>query len=132
MSDEKRAGFTVTDRRAVGRDEDKPAEPTVPGRPTADMAAEGDDAHDAGDMPPVDFHTFMLSLGSSALMHLGEIEHPATGTPQQDLALARHTIELLGMLEEKTRGNLTPAEDKLMQSLLGDLRLRYVDAVKKK
>ena len=69
-------------------------------------------------------------LGSSALLHLGELEHPDVGAPQKDLPLAKHTIDILVMLEEKTRGNLTAAEEKLIASLLYDLRLRYVEAQK--
>ena len=59
-------------------------------------------------LPAVDFHTFVLSLGSSALLHLGEIEHPDVGATQKDLPLAKHTIDILVMLEQKTKGNLTP------------------------
>jgi hypothetical protein len=80
--------------------------------------------------PPVDFHTFVLSLGSSALLHLGEIENPNDGASQKDLPLAKHTIDILAMLAEKTKGNLSPAEEKLMESLLYDLRLRYVELSK--
>ena len=80
--------------------------------------------------PPVDFHTFVLSLGSSALLHLGEIENPNDGVSQKDLPLAKHTIDILVMLEEKTKGNLSTAEERLMESLLYDLRLRYVEATK--
>jgi hypothetical protein len=85
---------------------------------------------DAAALPAVDFHTFVLSLGSSALLHLGELEHPDVGAAQKDLPLAKHTIDILAMLQEKTKGNLTPAEDKLIESLLYDLRLRYVEATK--
>jgi hypothetical protein len=81
-------------------------------------------------LPAVDFHTFVLSLGSSALLHLGELEHPEGGATEMDLPLAKHTIDILSMLEEKTKGNLTSAEEKLIQSLLYDLRLRYVNASK--
>jgi hypothetical protein len=81
-------------------------------------------------LPEVDFHTFVLSLGSSALLHLGELEHPDAGGPHKDLPLAKHTIDILAMLEEKTKGNLTTAEAKLISSLLYDLRLRYVEATK--
>ena len=81
-------------------------------------------------MPPVDFHTFVISLGSSALLHLGELEHPETGKPEPDLVLAKHTIDVLAMLREKTRGNLTEPEGSLLESLLYDLRLRFVAASK--
>ena len=82
------------------------------------------------DPPRPRFHTFVLSLGSSALLHLGEIENPNDGVSQKDLPLAKHTIDILVMLEEKTKGNLTSAEEKLIESLLYDLRLRYVEATK--
>jgi hypothetical protein len=64
-------------------------------------------------------------------MHLGEVENPqSTGKPRRDLPLAKHTIDLLSMLQAKTKGNLTSHEDKLLESLLFDLRLRYVAAAK--
>jgi hypothetical protein len=119
--DSKSSGFTVNDRRA-SHEEAKP--PAVP----ADAAQ----ADGAAGMLPVDFHTFILSLGSSALLHLGELEHPEAGAAQKDLSMAKHTIDILAMLDEKTKGNLTPAEEKLMESLLFDLRLRYVEATKTK
>jgi hypothetical protein len=72
----------------------------------------------------------VLSLGSSVLLHLGELDHPEGGDAREDLALAKHTIDIIGMLQEKTKGNLTPAEDKLIESLLFDLRLRYVEKTK--
>ena len=79
---------------------------------------------------PIDFYTFCLSLGSSAFVHMGDAPHPETGEAQPNLILAQQTIDILGMLQEKTKGNLTPAEEKLMESLLYDLRLRYVEATK--
>ena len=76
---------------------------------------------------PIDFYTFVLSLGSSALMHLGDAPHPETGeTLPTNLPVAHQTIDILVMLQEKTSGNLTPAEAKFLDNLLTDLRLRYV------
>jgi hypothetical protein len=130
-----KGGFTVTDRRSFSEGEDSRAqEGPAPVAPSAAPATEGPPAPGPGgtaSLPAVDFHTFVLSLGSSALLHLGELEHPDVGAPQKDLPLAKHTIDILVMLEEKTRGNLTPAEEKLIGSLLYDLRLRYVEAQKK-
>ena len=123
--DSKPSGFTVTDRRAMS-DQPSPA-PAAAEQPAP---APQDDPSGSAGLPPVDFHTFVLSLGSSALLHLGELEHPDAGAPQKDLPMAKHTIDLLAMLEQKTKGNLTPAEEKLMESLLYDLRLRYVEATK--
>ena len=119
----------VTDRRSftdeAGAREEAPAAP-----PAAANAAGVTAEAPVAAFPPVDFHTFVLSLGSSALLHLGEIENPNDGVSQKDLPLAKHTIDILVMLEEKTKGNLSTAEERLMESLLYDLRLRYVEAMK--
>ena len=82
-------------------------------------------------LPEIDFATFLLSLGSSALVCLGEMPAPGDEKVELDLPLAKQTIDILGMLEEKTRGNLTPAEENLLKGLLYDLRIKYVDAAKK-
>ncbi len=79
-----------------------------------------------GGEQPIDFYTFVLSLGSSAFVHLGDAPHPESQKVEVDLGLAKQTIDLLGMLQEKTRGNLTPEEERFLQTLLSDLRLRYV------
>jgi len=134
-SENKQSGFTVTDRRNFTEKGDERAQETPPGaEQPAERPAEPVGPKPARDaaplLPAVDFHTFVLSLGSSALLHLGELEHPEEGAPQKDLALAKHTIDILSMLQEKTKGNLTSAEEKLMESLLYDLRLRYVSASK--
>jgi hypothetical protein len=94
--------------------------------PEADSDAEDAAYRDAapGDIPPVDFNLFVLSLNTSALLHLGEAVG-ADGKSQRDLPMARHTIDLLGMLEEKTRGNLSGDEERLLHQVLFDLRMRY-------
>lgn len=75
----------------------------------------------------IDFYTFVLSLASSAFVHLGDAPHPETGEVQKpDLGLAKQTIDILAMLEEKTKGNLTQEEEKFLEHLLTDLRLRFV------
>ncbi len=74
----------------------------------------------------IDFYTFILSLGSSAFVHLGDAPHPETRKAEPNLLLAKQTIDILGMLQEKTRGNLTSEEEKVLQTLLSDLRLRFV------
>lgn len=80
-------------------------------------------------LPHIDFETFILSVAQSVLIHLGEI---AEGDqPSPNLPLAKQTIDILGMLEEKTRGNLTDDEARLLQHLLYDLRLKYVEARKR-
>ncbi|MGD0523579.1 MAG: DUF1844 domain-containing protein [Polyangiaceae bacterium] len=82
-------------------------------------------------LPPVEFTTFVLSLSHSALMHLGEAPDPDTGgVVQKNLLLARQTIDLIAMLEEKTKGNLTGDEERLLAQILFDLRMRYVEKSK--
>lgn len=77
-------------------------------------------------LPEVSFSTFILSLNASALVHLGILEDPGTGQKTKNLALGKQTIDILALLEEKTRGNLTVEEDGLLKNLLYDLRLVYV------
>jgi hypothetical protein len=76
--------------------------------------------------PTIDFYTFCLSLGSSAFVHLGDAPHPESGKSSTDLLLAKQTIDILGMLQEKTKGNLTEEEARFLENLLVDLKLRYV------
>jgi hypothetical protein len=79
----------------------------------------------------IDFYTFVLSIGSSVLVHLGDAPHPETGKPmEKNLPLAQQSIEILSMLESKTRGNLTDEEARLLGQLLLDLKLRYVERSK--
>jgi Domain of unknown function (DUF1844) len=79
--------------------------------------------------PVLDFTAFVLSLGSSALINLGEAPDPVTGKIQEpDFALAQQSIDLLALLQEKTRGNLTDDERRFLDTMLYDLRMRYVAA----
>jgi hypothetical protein len=73
------------------------------------------------------FSAFVLGLASTALIHLGAQENPETGTVAVDLVLARQSIDVLAMLREKTRGNLSQDEEHLFNSVLSDLRLRFVE-----
>lgn len=79
-------------------------------------------------MPEATFTTFIMSLNTSALYHLGEIEDPATGKTFVDLVLAKHAIDTLKLLQEKTKGNLTEKESSLLDNMLADLKLRFVKA----
>ena len=79
-------------------------------------------------MPEVTFTTFVMSMNTSALYHLGEIDDPASGKTTVDLVLAKHAIDTLKLLQEKTKGNLTEKENSLLDNVLCDLRLRYVKA----
>jgi hypothetical protein len=97
-------------------------------------------------LPEIDFATFVLSLASNALVHLGELPEPngggdasaeaeggngdGGGGSEVNLPLARQTIEILAMLEVKTKGNLDEAEANLLKSVLYDLRMKFVDAAR--
>ena len=79
--------------------------------------------------PSIDFNTFVLSLSTSALMHLGKL--PGAGDDSTvNLAHAKQSIDCIALLEEKTRGNLTGEEERLITEVLYDLRLRFVAATK--
>ena len=77
-------------------------------------------------LPKINFATFIFSLNSSVLLQLGLIDDPATGKKTKNLPLAKQTIDILGMLEEKTRGNLTKDEETMLKNILYDLRMIYV------
>ena len=82
-------------------------------------------------LPDIDFTTFVLSLASNVLVHLGEMVDPDNGKTSIHLPIARQTIDILSMLQDKTKNNLTDVESQLLGSLLYDLRVKYVDAQKR-
>jgi len=127
-------GFRVTDRRRFSddgetREDDRPAEPEPDAASTRQPQAPP--AETLG--PPLDdvvsFSSFLLGLSTQALLHLGEIEDPASGRVERDLGAAKHVIDILGILKDKTRGNLEQAEQQLLDAVLYDLRMRYVELV---
>lgn len=77
-------------------------------------------------MPEVTFTAFIMSLNSAALFHCGELADPETGKTCTDLNLCKHTIDTLDLLKKKTDGNLTRDEENLMETVLYDLKLRFV------
>ena len=79
---------------------------------------------------PVSFSSFVVSLASSAMVHLGETPDPATGASSIDLPLARNAIDLLGIIKSKTKGNLDDEETQLLDALVHDLRARFLTRVK--
>jgi hypothetical protein len=78
--------------------------------------------------PGITFTAFVMSLATTAAVHFGDLADPVTGTSRADLPAASQMIEIMGMLQEKTRGNLTPDESQLIESLLYELRMRFVEA----
>ncbi|HKP45928.1 MAG TPA: DUF1844 domain-containing protein [Pyrinomonadaceae bacterium] len=80
--------------------------------------------HDADD--PASFANFLMSIASNAASSLGMMEHPVTRKREVDLELGKHWIDVLGMLQQKTRGNLSPQEQQILEGLLADLRMQFV------
>lgn len=82
------------------------------------------------DLREVDFTAFVLSMGTTAMYHLGQGAPETEGRPMVNLPLARHVIDLLAMIQQKTQGNLTEDEKAFLERLLLDLRLKYVEVCK--
>jgi hypothetical protein len=125
--DEEDRGFTVTDRRGRTGDAAR-AHPAPSPSPSPGHAEEQPEERRHDELPagPVDFSGFLMSLASAAMMHLGE-PLPDGRTAPVNLPHAQEMIDLLALLEAKTKGNLTPAESSLLANLLYTLRLRYVE-----
>jgi hypothetical protein len=111
----------------VGVAEVPPAAASEGSRPaSADLETGGEEAElpDADD--PASFPSFLMSIASNAAASLGMMDHPVTHKREVDLELGKHWIDVLGMLEKKTRGNLLPQEQQILEGLLADLRMQFV------
>jgi len=137
MPDEKgeEKGFVIKDKRIFSpkeqeikrEDKDKePEEEPVKEEVKAQEAASAKKQEAETQLPEINFPTFIISLNASALVNLGAIEDPASGKKVKDLPIAKQTIDILSMLEEKTRGNLTEEEEQILKNILYDLRIIYV------
>jgi hypothetical protein len=120
----------VADSATAKPDETKVVEETRKTAATEDSARASDDSSAEADLPgaedPASFASFMMSIASNAASSLGMMEHPVTGKREVDLELGKHWIDVLGMLQQKTRGNLLPQEQQILEGLLADLRMQYV------
>ena len=121
------AGDKITDAKSPG-----PAEPEPPPKqeeqPAAAAPPPAPEAAAPQDLPPVDFASFVMMLTNNVMVFLGQVPNPLTQQPQVDLAQAQHTIDIIMMLREKTRGNLTAEEERFLQELLPQLQMAYVQA----
>ena len=107
-----------------------PAEPMPDLAETSPAAEEEfteEDLADARD--PASFVSFIMSIASNAASALGMMEHPVTHQREVDVELGKHWIDILGMLQKKTAGNVTPQERRMLEGLLADLRMQYVSLV---
>jgi uncharacterized protein DUF1844 len=148
MPEENQSGFKVTDRRLFNSDGtlreealelQSTATATAPAfaepQPILTSAQPAFEAEPGHDFPEDDpnampeqtmFTEFLMGVASSAFIYLGLVEHPATGRRQIDLGAAKESIDMLSMLREKTKGNLTRGEEKFFEDLLSDLRMHFV------
>jgi len=126
--------FIIKDKRVFAQgDQDqetieesaKPSKEEVKASESEEAAAPEEDKTDY-QLPKINFATFVFSLNSSVLLQLGLIDDPATGKKTKNLPLAKQTIDILSMLEEKTQGNLTKDEETMLKNILYDLRMLYV------
>ena len=132
---QEKRGFKVEDRRRfTDSGESRPDAPAgAPGQPaaapeTAASTTTPPEPHEAA--LPLNFSTFVLSLSTQALAHLGEIPNPMDNRISTDLVAAQHLIDILGILKDKTKGNLDSSESGLLDTVLYDLRLKYVERVR--
>jgi hypothetical protein len=149
MAEENQSGFKVTDRRLFNSDgtirEDAVREEPVKTEPAAPAAVPGlaiaaepafeDQKEDADPSAPPEqtmFTEFLMGIASSAFIYLGLVEHPATGRRQVDMMAAKESIDMLVMLREKTKGNLTRGEEKFFDELLSDLKMQFISLRRQK
>jgi len=138
MEEKKDQGFTIKDKRIFSFESNSSSKKS-PG--TDDTAVHNNSSertelnsgvvNNAPPLPEISFSTFIISLSSSVLFHMGEIPDPITNMTQRNLPLAKQTIDILAILKQKTVGNLTNDEAQLLENLLYDLRIRYVEEIKK-
>jgi Domain of unknown function (DUF1844) len=125
--------FVIKDKRmfAEGGEEQSVKEETE--KPLNDATSEESESAETQkqeqtdyQLPEINFATFIFSLNHSVLVHLGVVDDPSTGKKLKNLPLAKQTIDILGMLDEKTKGNLTEDEGKMLKNILYDLRMIYI------
>jgi hypothetical protein len=133
--------FTVTDRRFSKRAEEEsseeapteskqaPEEDPVPA-PREEPEEQEKREEPSGEPPTADFTGFILSLANTALVNMGVVPDPMGGQPAVNLDGAKQMIDILGIIQEKTRGNLTPEEDHILTEILSEVRMRYVETVR--
>jgi hypothetical protein len=123
--EDKEKGFVVKDKRVLneegGGDAGGAADSEQPEAPSGSKEAEEKTL-----LPEINFATFIASLNASALVNLGIIADPATGAKEKNLPMAKQTIDIMSMLQEKTKGNLTVDEESILKSILYDLKMMYV------
>jgi hypothetical protein len=129
---EEQEGFRVTDKRSfqedgaqrtpdVGAEKDEKAQAKPPSEEKSETSEEKKPP-----LPPIDFPSYLLSYYTQGLVLLGEVPNPYSGSKEEDVDAAKHIIDILALLKEKTKGNLSQDEEKLLESVLYELRMKYM------
>jgi hypothetical protein len=126
-NEEMEKGFVVKDRRFSAKKEAE-GESQIKEEGKREEVKKEEAPRQEIPLPEINFINFIFSLSTSALIQLGEIQDPLTQQQAKNLPLAKQTIDLIGILKEKTKGNLTPDEERFIETVLYDLRMRYVKA----
>lgn len=139
--EEAEKAFVISDKRLFNKDGARrsesrveapaasappPPPPPRPEAPRVETTQQRAAAEPPRDLPSADFSTFVIMLANNIMVSLGQVPDPMTQQRRRDLPHAQHTIDILMMLREKTRGNLTPDEERLMEELLPQLQMAFV------
>jgi len=114
-------GFRVTDKRGFREEDEKKAPESSEKNEDKPSGVE-----DVPPRPPIDFPSYILSYYTQGIVFLGEVPNPYTNKKEEDVEAARHIIDLLSMLEQKTKGNLSGEEQQLLESVLYELRMKFM------
>jgi hypothetical protein len=129
---EEEQSFRVTDKRGF-HEESAPADlgasektDTTPAGESSFLKDEKPGEQEASSRPPIDFPSYILSYYTQGLVLLGEVPNPYTNKKEEDVEAARHTIDILSMLEQKTKGNLSGEEQQLLETVIYELRMKFM------
>jgi len=128
---EEQQGFRVTDKRAFREDGQQGAPETsekAEEKPVSEPSSTIGEkpGQETPPRPPIDFPSYILSYYTQGLVLLGEVPNPYTNKKEEDVEAARHTIDILSMLEQKTKGNLSNEEQQLLETVLYELRMKFM------
>jgi hypothetical protein len=118
-------GYTFTDKRGLDKEETQDSKETKEFDPQPP-----EEKDQMGPAEAIDFTTLIMSLASSALVSMGRAPDPATGTVQKNIDFAQQNIDIIHLLQEKTKGNLSVDEERMVEQILYELRMSYISALK--
>jgi len=118
-------GYTFTDKRGLDKEEIQDCKETREFHPEAP-----EEKDQMGHAQAIDFTTLIMSLASAALVSMGRVPDPATGTVQKNFVFAQQNIDIIHLLQKKTKGNLSADEEHLVEQILYELRMTYISAMK--